>query len=98
MLTTFSKQETGEKIINKLLSDKLAACIQSFSIKSSYTWKGSVCHDSETLLFIKTKAQFYKKVEKAILDMHDYETPEVIAVPVLFGSNGYLKWMDEVIE
>ena len=96
VMTTFSKPETGEKIVNKLLGDKLAACVQSLKINSSYTWKGTVCHDAETLLLIKTKALHYSEVEKAILSVHDYETPEIIATPVLFGSNGYLRWIDDV--
>lgn len=96
ILTTFSKQETGEKIVNKLLGEKLAACIQAFPINSSYTWKGEVCKDAETLLFIKTKVDHYEAVEKAIRSVHDYETPEIIAVPVLFGSETYLSWVNEV--
>src|ERR1043165_7791560 len=96
VLTTFSKPETGERIVNKLLGEKLAACVQSLQINSAYTWKGTINHDAETLLLIKTKAEHYAEVEKAILSVHDYETPEIIATPVLFGSIGYLKWVDEV--
>jgi len=96
VLTTFSKAETGEKIINSLLTQKLAACIQSLPIKSSYTWKGEVCRDDETLLLIKTKAEHYPQIEKQILEVHDYETPEIISIPMQNGSPGYTKWIDEV--
>lgn len=96
VLTTFSKEETGEKIVNLLLAEKLAACIQAFPINSSYTWKGAVCKEAETLLFIKTKAAHYEAIEKAIRSVHDYETPEIIAIPVLNGSQGYLSWINEV--
>jgi len=96
VLTTFSKPETGDKIVNLLLSEKLAACIQAFPVSSSYTWKGAVCKDAETLLFIKTKAAHYEAVEKAIRSVHDYETPEIIAVPVLAGSQPYFAWINEV--
>jgi periplasmic divalent cation tolerance protein len=96
VMTTFSKPETGEKIASKLLNEKLAACIQAFPVSSSYTWKGEICKDAETLLLIKTKADHYEAVEKAIRSVHDYETPEIIATPVLFGSEAYLSWMNEV--
>ncbi len=96
VMTTFSKKETGNKLVDGLLSKGLAACIQAFPVKSCYTWKGSVCKDSETLLFIKTKAQLFEEVQKTILQLHDYETPEIISVPMLRGSKAYLDWIDSV--
>lgn len=96
VITTFSKEETGGKIVNTLLSQRLAACIQAFPVTSSYTWKGAIAKDSETLLFIKTKAELFNQVQKTILEIHDYETPEIISLPVLAGSKGYLDWIDSV--
>jgi periplasmic divalent cation tolerance protein len=95
-MTTFSKPETGDAIVSTLLEKKLAACIQAFPVKSSYTWKGSVCHDNETLLLIKTKSNLYADIEKIILSIHDYETPEIILVPILQGSPAYTAWIESV--
>lgn len=96
VMTTFSNPETGNKIINTLLSERLAACIQAFPIKSCYSWKGSVARDDETLLFIKAKAEHYGEIEQKILSIHDYETPEIIAIPIQTGFKKYTDWMDEV--
>jgi periplasmic divalent cation tolerance protein len=96
VLTTFSKPETGEKIIDALLSRKLAACIQSVAIKSCYSWKGSIAKDDETLLLIKTKATHFPEIEKTIRSVHDYETPEIIGVPVVNAFKGYTDWIEEV--
>jgi periplasmic divalent cation tolerance protein len=96
VLTTFSKEETGEKIISSLLTKKLAACIQVQKISSYYWWNGHVANDPESLLFIKTKCNLYEEVEKDILTNHDYEVPEIIKLPIENGFLGYLNWMDGV--
>jgi len=96
VMTTFSKEEVGNKLIDELLTKRLAACIQAVPVKSCYTWKGAVSRDSETLLFIKTKAALYEEVQNTIRQLHDYETPEIISIPVLNGSKAYLDWMDSV--
>lgn len=96
VMTTFSKEETGKKLIDTLLTEQLAACIQAVAAKSSYTWKGAVCHDPETLLLIKTKAALYQDVEKTILRLHDYETPEIVCVAITQGSHSYFTWIDSV--
>lgn len=96
VMTTFSEEKVGKRIIENLISQKLAACIQSFQVDSYYFWKNEVNHDKETLLFIKTKKSLYKLVEKCILENHSYEVPEIIEVPITNGSSSYLKWIDEV--
>ncbi len=95
VLTTFSDDVIGKKIIDSLISKHLAACIQVLPIESYYHWKGEVNCDNEKLVLIKTKNALYDAVEKDILQNHDYETPEIIKLPIDAGFSGYLGWMDE---
>ena len=97
LVITTCKEKDEEKIINALLSSRLAACINSCSIKSTYIWKGNIEKDEEKLLFIKTKREKYKEVEKKIKEVHSYEVPEIICFKIEEGNENYLKWIDEVV-
>ena len=95
IMTTFSDDDTGEKIIEGLIEQRLAACVQEFHIHSHYRWKGNVHKEGETLLFIKTKTALYAKVEAFIKANHSYEVPEIIQVPIRTGLPAYLQWIDD---
>ncbi|MCD6331445.1 MAG: divalent-cation tolerance protein CutA [Thermoplasmata archaeon] len=98
VIITTCKPEDEEKIIDALLSSKLVACINSFSVKSKYIWKGKIEEDEEKLLIIKTKKEKHKEVEKKIKENHSYEVPEIICLDIVNGSDSYLRWIDEVVE
>ncbi len=94
VLSTFSSRALAKKIAQSLVKEKLAACVQiSSAIQSTYFWKGKICSEKEFVLSVKTKATLYKKVEKRILELHSYEVPEIIALPITQGSGEYLKWL-----
>jgi periplasmic divalent cation tolerance protein len=93
--TTTETKEQAEKIALHLIEAKLAACIQiNGPITSIYRWKGKVENTQEWLCLIKTRKSLFKKVESAIKKRHSYETPEIIAVPIIKGSKEYLIWLD----
>ena len=96
VISTYSNEDIGTKIINVLLAEKLAACIQVFPIKSFYTWKGAVSRDNENLMLIKAKASDFDAIKDVIRKNHDYEIPEIVLVPIEGGFDGYLNWMSEV--
>jgi periplasmic divalent cation tolerance protein len=97
--TTTETKEQAQKIARHLVEQKLAACVQiSGPIESTYRWKGKVENAQEWLCLIKTREDFFEKIESAIKKLHSYETPEIIAVPIVKGSKEYLKWMDEELE
>ena len=96
VLTTVRSREDARKIAEKLLSERLAACIQMVPIDSLYTWKGEMTAESEVLLLVKTRREQYAELEKAIVSVHDYETPEILLLPVAKGLPAYLNWIDEV--
>lgn len=97
--TTTETKEDGQKIARYLVEQKLAACVQiTGPVESTYRWKSKVETAGEWLCLIKTSNHLYKKVEKAIKKLHPYETPEIIAVPVIKGSKDYLKWLNDGLE
>jgi periplasmic divalent cation tolerance protein len=94
--TTTETKEEAQKIAQYLVDTKLAACVQvTGPITSIYRWKGKVENAQEWLCLIKTQDDLYDKVEAAIKSQHHYETPEIIAVPIVKGSKEYLNWIDE---
>ena len=95
VMTTTETKEQAQVIAMHLMEAKLAACVQiTGPIESIYHWKSKVENAQEWLCLIKTQDDLYNKVEAAIKSLHPYETPEIIAVPIVKGSKEYLKWMD----
>jgi periplasmic divalent cation tolerance protein len=75
---------------------RLAACVQVIGpIASRYRWKGEVQEEREWQCLAKTEAKGYDEVEAAIRETHSYEEPEILAIPILAGSSGYLGWISE---
>ncbi len=95
ILTTAGSQNEADLLAKVLVSRRLAACVQVLQIASTYRWKEKVIQEPEFLLFIKTSADLYKQVEAAILEIHSYEVPEIIQIPVARGLDRYLGWIDE---
>jgi len=96
---TVPNLEVGEKIGNTLVEEKLAACVNITSeIKSVYFWKGKIEEDKEHLLIIKTRKDKFESLEKRVKEIHPYEVPEIIAMPIVLGSKDYLSWIDETLE
>lgn len=98
VFTTTETKEEAEKIAQYLVEQKLAACVQiTGPIASTYRWKGKMENAQEWLCLIKTREELYSKVETAIKKLHSYETPEIVAIPIIKGSSEYLNWLDDVL-
>ncbi len=93
LLTTLKNKAEAESLAKILLEEKLCACIQLFPISSYYHWEGKMENSDEFLLLIKTKQALYAEVEKRILELHPYDVPEIISLPVEEGFSGYLDWI-----
>ena len=93
--TTTSNEEEAKKIAKILIQDKLAACVQLKDIESLYNWDGKLCCERETLLSIKTKKELFSKVKSKILELHCYDTPEIIELDISNISENYLKFIKE---
>lgn len=97
--TTTETKEQAQTIAQHLVKAKLAACVQiTGPITSIYRWNGKVENTQEWLCLIKTREDFYDKVEAAIKSQHPYETPEIIAVPIVKGSKEYLNWLENELK
>ena len=98
ILITTPNMEVGKKIANILLEKKLAACVNLMTpIFSLYTWEGQVNQDDEVLLIVKSRSDLFEsELVPVVQDVHPYDVPEIIALPILMGSTNYLAWIDEV--
>jgi periplasmic divalent cation tolerance protein len=96
VLTTASSEEEAERIASALLDRRLAACVQVLGpITSRYRWQGELERATEWQCLAKTEASAYPAVEEAIGAIHSYDEPEIIATPIVAGSEGYLAWVGE---
>jgi periplasmic divalent cation tolerance protein len=94
VLTAAGSAEEAERIASALLEQRLAACVQTLGpIESRYRWRGELEREREWQCLAKTEARLYEEVEAAIRAVHSYEEPEILAIPVLAGSGGYLAWV-----
>lgn len=96
VMTTFENEEQAEKMIEAVLKEKLAACIQTFNIKSHYVWNNEICVEPELLVWFKTQSKLYGELYNLIKKLHPYETPEIIKVDIADGDKTYLEWMSNV--
>lgn len=93
--TTENKEE-AIYIAKSLVERKLIACCNIVpSITSVYEWDNELCCDEECLMVMKTKTELFNEVEIAIKELHTYDTPEIICIPINNGSREYLSWVNE---
>lgn len=96
VLTTAGSDEQGETIARALVDRRLAACVNMIGQNCSvFRWKDQVVREEEKLLLIKTTARRFEQVRQAIHELHTYETPEVVALPIQDGDADYLAWLTD---
>ena len=94
VITTLPDLAAGERLAVSLVERGLAACVNiGPPIRSVYRWEERLEKETEVMLTIKTSRERYPQLEKAIVESHPYELPEVIAVPITGGLNAYLAWI-----
>jgi periplasmic divalent cation tolerance protein len=94
VLTNLPDRASALKLAQALVDRRLAACVNVLAeCTSVYRWKGEVENASEVPVLIKTRAERYGEVEGAIRELHPYELPEIVAVPVRHGLDDYLAWV-----
>jgi periplasmic divalent cation tolerance protein len=98
IFVTAGSEAEAEKIARALVEEQLAACVNILNpIRSIYRWQGQVADDREWLLLIKTRAERFAAVESRVKALHSYQVPEVIALPIVAGAEGYLRWLRESV-
>ena len=96
VLSTTDTLESAEAIASALVDAREAACVNIVpEIRSVYRWEGKVCSESECLLVIKSSSEKFAAIQKRIRSLHNYQVPEIIAVPVSEGDSEYLKWLQD---
>lgn len=95
VLVTAPSVAEAEAIAQALVQEGLAACVSLMPIRSIYTWQGQLNKDEEWQLVIKTNLNRFTALEARIRQLHSYEVPEIIALPILYGSQHYLSWIAE---
>ncbi|MGB9767228.1 MAG: divalent-cation tolerance protein CutA [Sulfurihydrogenibium sp.] len=96
---TTSSLEEAKKIANHLVENKIAACINIVEkINSTFFWKGNIENYDESLLIVKTKRSLFNKLKEEVKKLHSYTVPEIIAIPIVEGSEDYLSWIDETVK
>ena len=94
---TFPDKDSAKSVARLLVERKLAACVQLMPIESVYSWKGEICDECEVLLLIKTRAERFTEIAAAIKEIHTYEVPEIVQVPIIGRLAEYLSWIDECL-
>lgn len=93
LMTTTSENE-ALKIVNKLLEEKLIACANIIEKMHSRFWWHETVEDSyESLVIMKTHSKLFNKISRTVKELHSYEVPEIIALPIVRGSTSYLDWI-----
>lgn len=94
VLCTVPGTATGARIARALVERELAACVNVVpGLTSVYRWEGQVQEEPEALLLIKTRRQQLGALEKAVRELHPYTVPELVALPIDWGSADYLSWL-----
>jgi periplasmic divalent cation tolerance protein len=96
---TASNGEEATRLADLLIGAHLAACVQILpEMESVYRWEGKIERQSEVLLIAKTTAAKLAELDREVRALHSYETPEIVAVPIVAGSNAYLDWLIASLE
>ena len=96
---TASSEEEGGRIARALVEERLAACVNIIpKIRSLYRWEGKICDDAEVMLMAKTAKSLAAALVNRVKELHSYDVPEVICLPIETGSGDYLDWIDGSVE
>ncbi len=96
VVTTLASREDAEGLASHLVEQRLAACVQvSGPITSFYQWQGTLEKEQEYQVQIKSRLDLFQALAAEIKKNHPYETPEVVVLPIITGSDDYLRWLDK---
>jgi len=88
----------SEKIAKSLVEEGLVACVNIPQVNSYFRWEGEIQVEKEALLIMKTRTAKIEQIVERIKELHSYEVPEIIALPIIAGHEGYLDWVGESVK
>lgn len=95
---TSGSEEEAKRLGRILVEEKLAACVNIIpGVESLYWWKGKIESSKEWMLVVKTQGKMVNRIVKRVKEIHSYEIPEVIALPIVEGNRDYLQWISDVL-
>jgi periplasmic divalent cation tolerance protein len=99
VLSAVGAQPDAQRIARALVEERVAACVNIVpGITSIYRWKGTVEQEPELMLVIKTLGERVAQLKTRILELHPYELPEVVVIPIADGHPPYLAWLAQQVQ
>ena len=94
---TASNEDEAARIAKALVEARLAGCVNIIrNIRSIYNWQGRIEDEPEVLMVVKTQKSLFEELSKKVRELHSYSVPEIIALPIVEGSQDYIRWLKEV--
>lgn len=98
VLVTCPTRAMARRLANTLVEERLAACVNALSgVDSTFRWKGKTERCREVLLLIKTTARRFERLRRAVVALHPYDVPEIIALPLSVAHPPYLEWVRRAV-
>jgi len=99
VFVTCKNKTEAEKIAHALLEEKLIACANLIApVHSLFHWQGKIEEAEECLMVLKSRLDLFGALAERLKGLHSYEVPEVLAIPIVAGSEAYLAWMGEALK
>jgi len=96
VIVTVASREEAVKIVRSLLEERLIACANIVGpISSLFWWEGKIDEASEFLVFMKSHENHFERLSERVTEIHSYEVPEIVALPIIKGSQSYLEWLSD---
>ena len=99
VLMTASSKEEAVKIVRALLEERLITCANIMDpVSSLFWWQGKIQEEKEVLAIMKSSESLFGKLSQRVMELHSYDVPEILALPIIEGSSSYLEWMKSCLE
>lgn len=89
--------DSSGRLARLIVEERLAACVNISQVRSKFLWEGKVDEEAEDLLIIKTEGLLVEELAKRVKEVHPYELPEIVVLPIIGGDEGYLEWISESV-
>jgi periplasmic divalent cation tolerance protein len=94
ILVTVPNDAVADRIAHTLVAEQLVACVNVVpGVRSIYAWEGEICNEGELQCLLKTRRELFSAVRERVLELHPYQIPEIIALPLVEGHPDYLAWL-----